>query len=188
MKKKIFAMALIVMCLSIVAYGTLAYFSYEDTATNVIVAGNVKIALHEWQKTDSGELVAFESPIDVLPGVTVSKIVEVENTGKGAAWVRISVKKAIELAKGIQGDVDLSLFDYNLNTEYWTERDGYYYYNVALQPGETTQPLFTEVAFATQMSNMYQQSKAIITVQAHGVQVANNGTTVFEAAGWPDAE
>lgn len=188
MKKKVLALALIVMCLSIVAYGTLAYFSYEDTATNVIVAGNVKIALHEWQKTDGGELVPFESPIDVLPGAKVSKIVEVENTGKGAAWVRISVKKAIELAQGIQGDVDLSLVGYNLNTEFWTERDGFYYYNVALEPGQTTEPLFTQVEFATHMSNLYQQSKAILTIQAQGVQTANNGTTVFEAAGWPDAE
>jgi hypothetical protein len=38
------------------------------------------------------------------------------------------------------------------------------------------------------MSNLYQQSKAILTIQAQGVQVANNGETVLEAAGWPDAE
>lgn len=188
MKKKIFAMALIVMCLSIVAYGTLAYFSYEETATNVIVAGNVKIALHEWQKTASGALVPFESPIDVLPGIVVSKIVEVENTGKGAAWIRISVLKAIELAAGKEGQVDTDLVGLKLNNEYWTERDGYYYYNVALQPGQTTQPLFTEVEFSALMSNLYQQSKAILTIQAQGVQVANNGETVLEAAGWPDAE
>ena len=188
MKKKIFVLALIVMCLSIVAYGTLAFFSYEDTATNVIVAGNVRITLHEWQKTESGELKPFDSPIDVLPGIAVSKIVQVENTGSSAAWVRISVQKAIELAQGIPGETDPNLFDYDLNAEYWTERNGYYYYNVAVQPGQTTQPLFTQVKFAANMSNMYQQSKAILTIHAQGVQAANNGTTVFEAAGWPDAE
>ena len=42
MKKKLFVCAFIVICLSIVAYGTAAYFSYEDTATNVITAGDVK--------------------------------------------------------------------------------------------------------------------------------------------------
>lgn len=185
MKKKIFVMALIIMALSIVAYGTLAYFSYEDTATNVIVAGNVKIALREWSETDEGERISAEGPIDILPGVHISKIIEVENTGKNAAWIRISVLKAIELAEGKEGAVDVNLVGLNLNTEYWTELDGYYYYNVALQPGETTQPLFTEVQFAANMSNLYQQSKAILTIQAQAVQTANNGTTVFEAAGWP---
>ncbi|MBE6977156.1 MAG: hypothetical protein E7438_00735 [Ruminococcaceae bacterium] len=188
MKKKILAMALIIMALSIVAYGTLAYFSYEDTATNVIVAGNIKIALREWQQTDGGEQVVSEGPIEILPGLHVSKIVAVENTGKNAAWIRISVLKAIELATGKEGAVDVDLVGLDLNTEHWTELDGYYYYNVALQPGETTQPLFTEVQFSPSMSNLYQQSKAILTIQAQGVQVANNGQTVFEAAGWPSAE
>lgn len=185
MKRKILAMALIVMCMSIVAYGTLAYFTYEDTATNVIVAGNVKIALREWSETDGGERVATEGPMDILPGLHVSKIIEVENTGKNAAWIRISMQKAIELAVGKEGTVDVNLVGLNLNTEYWTEQDGYYYYKDVLQPGQTTQPLFTEVQFSAQMSNLYQQSKAILTIQAQAVQTANNGTTVLEAAGWP---
>lgn len=186
MKRKIFAIALIAVCFAIAAYGTLAYFTYEDTATNVIVAGNIKIALRQWSETNGGEGVTFDDPIDVLPGAVVSKIVEVENTGKNAAWIRVSVQKAIELAAGMEGNVDVSLVGLNLNTEFWTEQDGYYYYNVALQPGEKTAPLFTEVAFASHMSNLYQSSKAILNIQAYGVQVANNGQTVFEAAGWPE--
>lgn len=185
MKKKILLFALIAICLSIAAYGTLAYFTYEDTATNVIVVGNVRIALHEWKLTDGGEKIPFEGAMDVMPGVSVSKIVEVENVGRNAAWIRISVTKAIELAAGRQGEVDLSLIKLDLNTEYWTELDGYYYYNEALQPGQTTEPLFNQISFDCSMGNLYQQSKATMTVQAQAVQVANNGATVFEAAGWP---
>jgi predicted ribosomally synthesized peptide with SipW-like signal peptide len=186
MKKKILLFALIAICLSIAAYGTLAYFTYEDTATNVIVVGNVRIALHEWKLTDGGEKAPFEGSVDVMPGVSVSKIVEVENTGKNAAWIRISVAKAVELAAGRQGEVDLSLIKLDLNTEYWTEQDGYYYYNEALQPGQITKPLFTQISFDCSMGNLYQQSKATMTVQAQAVKVANNGATVFEAAGWPE--
>ena len=42
--------------------------------------------------------------------------------------------------------------------------------------------------FDKTMSNMYQESKAVIKVNAQATQVANNGSTVFEAAGWPKAE
>ena len=188
MKKKIIVFALIAVCLSTAAYGTLAYFTYEDTATNVITTGDIKIDLLEWTKTDEGELVPFEDVIDVMPGIEVSKIVEVKNVGGQPAWIRVSVDKSIVLADGVEGEVDLSLVTYNLNTEYWTEKDGYFYYNSKLKPGETTEPLFTAVAFAADMSNMYQHSKAYVKIDAQATQTANNGETVFEAAGWPKSE
>lgn len=189
MKKKIFVCAFIAVCLSIVAYSTAAYFTYEDTATNVITMGNVKIELQELSVSDSGgETVPFEDALDVLPGTDVSKIVQVKNIGVQPAWVRISASKSILLAEGRTGEIDLSLVSYDLNTENWIEKDGYFYYKDVLNPGETTEPLFTKVTFASNMSNMYQQSKALIHINAQATQVANNGTTVMEAAGWPNAE
>ena len=69
----------------------------------------------------------------------------------------------------------------------WTEQDGYYYYNRALRPGETTEPLFTTVTFAETMGNEYQNSTAAIDVTADAVQTANNGETALDAVGWPAA-
>lgn len=186
MKKKILVIAIVAICLSIAAYGTVAYFTYEDTATNVIVAGNVRIALHQWQLTDGGEREAFEGPLNILPGTAVSKIVEVENTGANAAWIRVSVETAIELATGVSGEPDPQLIRFAVNTEHWTVRDGFYYYNLPLNAGQTTQPLFTQVVFADNMGNLYQNSTAILTIQAQATQVAHNGETVWEAAGWPE--
>lgn len=189
MKKKILVCAFIAVCLSIVAYSTTAYFTYEDTATNVITMGNIKIELQELAVPDGGgEPIPFEDAIDVLPGTDVSKIVQVKNIGVQSAWIRVSVAKSILLADGVTGDVDLSLVTYDLNDQYWTEQDGYFYYKDILDPGETTEPLFTKVMFASEMSNMYQQSKAIIEISAQATQVIHNGETVFEAAGWPEAE
>ena len=189
MKKKVFVCAFIAVCLLIVAYGTTAYFSYEDTATNVITAGDVKIELQEWAIPDTGgDPVPFEDVIDVQPGTAVSKIVEVKNTGHQPAWVRISVVKLIQLAEGVEGDVDLSLIEFDINDQYWIEKDGYYYYYTALAPGNTTEYLFSSVNFSESMDNMYQYSKAIIEVTAQATQVANNGDSVLEAAGWPKSE
>lgn len=188
MKKKILAVALIAICMSIAAFGTLAYFTYEETATNVITAGNVEISLEEWSKSDNGSLKPFENLDNVMPGTNVSKIVQIKNTGTNSAWVRISIDKSIVFADGIEGTADLSLITMDLNTEYWTELDGYYYYNDSLKAGETTEPLFTTVFFSAEMDNRYQHSKAYATITAQATQVANNGTTVFEAAGWPISE
>ena len=66
-------------------------------------------------------------------------------------------------------------------------KDGYYYYNAALEPGHTTEPLFTAVHFAKTMSNMYQESRAILQVNAFATQTAHNGASALEAAGWPEA-
>ena len=121
----------------------------------------------------------------MLQRMEVSKIVQVKNIGGQSAWIRVSVDKTIQLAEGVDGDVDLSLISYDLNTDFWTEKDGFYYYNTILQPNEVTEPLFTKVIFSATMSNMYQNSKAVIDVTAQATQVANNGTCALDAAGWP---
>lgn len=189
MKKKCLICAFIAIFLSIAAYGTTAYFSYEDIATNVITAGNIKIVLQEWSIPDGGgEPVPFKDVIDVQPGMEISKIVQIKNIGGQDAWVRIFVDRTIALADGVEGEIDLSFISYDLNTEYWTEQNGYYYYNTILKSGETTKPLFTKVTFSENMSNLYQHSKAVINVNAQATQVMHNGTTVFEADGWPKSE
>ena len=98
MKKKLLACSLLVIGLSTAAYGTVAYFTHEDTATNVITAGDIQIALQEWTvPEEGGEPVPFEDEIDVLPGAKVSKIVEVKNIGGQTAYIRVAVDKEIRL-------------------------------------------------------------------------------------------
>lgn len=187
LKQKLLTLSAVIIVVALSAYGSVAYFTAEDTARNVITAGKVKIELQEKMLTPDGEkTVPFEDQLGVMPGSEVSKIVEVKNTGGQDAWVRVSVNKAIELAEGVEDEVNLSLISFDLNTDYWTEKDGFYYYTAKLAPGHTTEPLFTAVTFAKTMSNQYQNSKAILTVNAYATQTVHNGNTALEAAGWPE--
>lgn len=187
LKQKLLTLSAVIIVVALSAYGSVAYFTAEDTARNVITAGKLKIELQEKMLTSDGEkTVPFEDRLGVMPGSEVSKIVEVKNTGGQDAWVRVSVNKAIELAEGVEDEVDLSLISFDLNTDYWTEKDGFYYYTAKLAPGHTTEPLFTAVTFAKTMSNQYQNSKAILTVNAYATQTVHNGNTALEAAGWPE--
>lgn len=188
LKQKILILSAVAICAAMTAYGTVAYFTAEDTARNVITAGNVKIELQEQMRTDDGSIVPFTDQMDIMPGREVSKIVQVKNTGDQPAWIRIAVQKDIQLAQGVEGEVDLTLISFDLDQEHWSEKDGFYYYNTSLATGQTTEPLFQTVSFAKSMSNMYQHSQAIIQVDAQATQTANNGETVFDAAGWPEAE
>ncbi len=187
MKRKLLTVALAVSCLSLAAYGTTAYFTAEDTAVNVITAGNVRIELQETAiLEEGGDPVPFEDVIGVMPGGEASKIVEVKNTGDKTAYIRIRVEKELTLAEGAAGETDPGLIGLNIDTESWTEKDGYFYYNEPLAAGETTRPLFTAVSFSREMSDLYQNSKTAITVKVNAVQADNNGNSALEAAGWPE--
>ena len=204
MKKKLLALSVLMICLSLVSLGTLAYFNAEDTAHNVISSGSVNIELVEKTKGDDGKLVDF--PKDgiegVMPGTSVSKIVTVKNTGEADAYIRVWVNTAISepgdpitnptikclpLTITVDGEeVDVLTLDYN--TEDWTQgEDGYWYYNEVLKAGDTTEALFENVSFHKLMGNVYQNSKALVDVTAEATQSANQKAEhPWEAKGWPE--
>lgn len=185
MNRKLAVLAVVMILIAMSVHGSVAYFTAENTATNVITTGSIKIELVETAVDGNGERVPFENVINALPASEVSKIVEVKNTGESTAYIRVKVDKTIELAEGREGQIDLSLVSFDLNTAYWTEKDGYYYYSEAVAPDELTKPLFTKVIFDKRMDNLYQKSTVTILVDAQATQTANNGANALEAAGWP---
>ena len=191
MKRKLFTLAVIVICLSILAGGTFANFTTENTVHNVITSGKVDVELLETtDKTDpeTGEPLPFKDVTGVMPGREVSKIVQVENVGTEPAYVRVLVEKNIEMADGITEQPDLSLVKIDYDTTKWTYADGYYYYNYELTPKDTTEPLFKSVKFAPGMGNEYQNSTAFVNVYVMAVQTKNNtpeGGDVRNVEGWP---
>ena len=183
MKKKLLILSLAAICLAITAIGTLAYFTSEGTAHNVITTGGVEIAVQEW--ADEDKQTPFEDLEGIMPGMTVTKIAEIKNTGASDAWVRVKVEKNIKLQG--EGTPDTGLVELTLNTTNWTEKDGYFYYTKALKPGEVTTPIFTAVTFKPDMGNEYQNATATVDVSAQAVQTANNGATAMDAKGWPNS-
>ena len=193
MKRKLLILSVLAICVAMLAGGTLAFFTSEDKAHNVITTGGVEITLQEW--ADEAKTTPFKDLTGVMPNTTVTKIAEIrqhirrphaeiKNTGASDAWVRVKVEKNIKL----QGDgtPDTGLVELKLNTVDWTEKDGYYYYNKILKPGEITAPVFTSVSFAADMGDEYQDATATVDVFAQAVQTANNGDTVMTAQGWPN--
>ena len=190
MKRKILILSVLAILIAILAAGSLAYYTADTKAHNVITTGDVTIRLNEW--ADEARTEKFESPVGVMPGTEVTKIVEVENVGTGSAWVRVEL--TVEVWMGDEYKEELPAKPVHLmygdtagcNTTDWTyQDDGYYYYNKPLAPGETTEPLFTSVAFDDQMGNEYQNSTAHVNVNAYAVQSATNGEDVLSANGWP---
>ena len=182
MKRKLLILSVLAICIATLTTGTLAFFTSEGRAHNVITTGGVKIAVQEW--ADEGKEKPFRNLEGIMPSMTVTKIAEIKNTGASDAWIRVKVEKNIQLQGEDTPNTDL--VELNLNDTDWTlGRDGYYYYNQALEPGEVTKPIFTAVTFNANMGNEYQNATASVDVFAQAVQKANNGSTVLEAAGWP---
>lgn len=190
MKKKILYIAAILICLSIITSGTLAYFTTEDTARNVITAGGVEVKVVEQQLVD-GSLQPYPSqPIRIMPGSIVSKVVSAQSVEQ-AAWVRMNYTVTVYDAEGQQMQIPAAQLEKVIvitpDDTNWMLRDGWWYYSTAIKAGETTKPLFETVSFsATNMGNEYQGCTVEIDITTQAVQQANNGATVTEAAGWPE--
>lgn len=189
MKKKIFAMAVMLICISILASTTLAYFTDVGTARNVITTGGIKIALVEQQLVGDVLVDYPDEPIAAMPGKRVSKIVAVKGLDQ-AAWIRMRFDVIVFDTTGeameVPADELAKLIIIATDGENWTFRDGWWYCNQAVTPGESTKPLFESVEFAKNMGNRYQESTVHVDVTAQAVQKANNGATVLDAAGWPE--
>ena len=187
MKKRILILALAAILVGCAIGGTMAYYTNQATATNVITSGSIDVELHEW--ADKKNQVPFEDVEGIMPGEAVTKIVEVENTGLNDAWIRVRVTTTAEgenvpdpLPEPLPITMDIG--------DKWTEKDGWYYYGEKLAPTGVTQPLFTTVSFADGMGNDWQSASFMIDITVQATQVANNGDpdgTALEAAeaSWP---
>ena len=193
MKKKILLLAVVAICGAILVSGTLAYFTAEDQAHNVITTDAVYIEIEEWQETDEG-LVPYpkDDPIEVMPGVTVSKIATIKNV-EAEAYIRAKFEVVIIDANGrvmeLSQNIQDNIITLNMNGNDWLRKDGdgeWWYYEDSIDTGDSTEAFFTEVVFdGPNMTNEYQNCTVEVTVKAQAVQTANNGTSVLDAAGWP---
>ena len=182
-KKKLTAgVAALVLCITGVTYGTLAYFTDKDTRANVITIGHVTGTLtetdeHMREDNTTGKDNTNVKPGDVLdkdPTVTLAK--ESED-----AYVRVSINYeglTKEQALAIENNLDISAG--------WTKsEDGYYYYNEILSNKTgaiNSSKVFSKVTIPTEWGNEIAGITFNINVKAEFIQ-SDNFTPVTDEAG-----
>ena len=186
MKKRMLTAALALCCLAVLATGTLAYFTAEETAQNVITMGSLKMELVELN--EDGE--SWTDVENIVPGMKVTKEAFVKNNGTVVFYTRVKITKTFVPAQDDEmQQLNTKLVRLDINEKYWEPgNDGFYYYKKPVAPGEETKPLFTTVTFSTEMGNEYQNVKVIIDLDAQAVQSRNNGESATKATGWPETD
>lgn len=182
-KKKLTAgVAALILCITGVTYGTLAYFTDKDTRANVITIGHVTGTLTETDEhmrddNTTGKDYTNVKSGDVLdkdPTVTLDK--ESED-----AYVRVSINYeglTKEQALAIENNLDISAG--------WTKsEDGYYYYNEILSNKTgaiNSSKVFSKVTIPTEWGNEIAGITFNINVKAEFIQ-SDNFTPVTDEAG-----
>lgn len=181
MKRKILISAVVVICLAILASGSIAYFTAEEEVHNVITSGAVDI-----------EIDVPNDEIEIMPGTKVSKMATVKNLD-AAAYVRAKFECAItdandELMALSPEELD-EIVIVNVDDTNWVRKEGdneWWYYSKSIETDDVVEMQF-EVSFSgPNMTNEYQSSTVTIAVKAQAVQTANNQGSVLEADGWPE--
>lgn len=130
----------------------------------------------------------YEQGVEVYPGNTIDKVVNVRNTGSSDAVIRVKVEKAWGETRGEDGKLivddawstDNITIDYNTEYWYYDQTDGYFYYKGVLKPGETTlAPLFEEFHIDKDTGNEFMGLEADILIKMECVQAAGDGISVW---------
>ena len=180
--------ALVAVSVAIFSSRTLSYFTDQtDPASLFIGSGDISGNLIETTvPLEGGDPILGPITMRIVPGVKVQKTVAVENTGTGQMYLRLTVDKEFTLSAQNEGQpTDPSLVSFQINSDFWELRDGFYYYKMPIDRGTTTAPLFTEIEFSSKMDNIYENSSITLRIRAYATQVTENGTSVFEAQNWP---
>ena len=168
-KSKLLVIMLCMILVTLLTQPSLAYYTVIGRATNVVTSGNIDLKIHE--KTENGENFPEEG-VEVIPGDIVSKEVTVENVCGHPFYLRLALVNGSD-------NTDINpeeAFHIEINTDKWKrQNDGYYYYHQILEPGKTTEPLFSKVEIVgSKVDQTHAGSVLKLTVKAHAVQSENN--------------
>lgn len=124
--KKALMATLVLVCVAVIGITGMTIALYSDVTTvkeNSFTVGNVTTDIEE-------NIIASEG----------TKEPTVKNTGKNACIIRMRMSISPQSAAsnvGVSGGNKDALWTYN-------EEDGFYYYHAVVQPGESTQSLFSK--------------------------------------------
>ena len=184
-KLRFLAIAAAAIVMSLLTQGSLAYYTVLGTATNIVTSGNITLKIKEM--TDQGTPFPEEG-VYIIPGDVVSKVVTIENICDHPFYLRVKIVYGINNQSLSAEDC----FSLNINTQYWTYHDGWYYYTGIVSPGQETPHVFSNVEIVgSKVDTSYIGSTMRLSVIAQAVQSENNpienGDTTT-ALGWPAEE
>ena len=181
LKRRSILVAVIAILYVLMTQPTVAFYTTIGTATNVVTSGDIQLIIHE--KTADGS--AFpEQGVYIIPGDIVSKVVAIENYCTHPFYLRVKLVDGIDSAELTSEEC----FAININEQKWhLGEDGWLYYVDILQPGEFSEPVFTEVEIVgAKVDKSYIGKTLTLTVSAQAVQSENNPADFpWEAYGWP---
>ena len=210
-KKKLLSLALVVIMIAILSFSTLAWFNDSDSVSNKFYVADSEdtspddiFSVDVYEKVDTdgdGEPDAKEDAglefKDVVPGQTLPKAPVVENTGRYAQWVKLTItfsstKAWNALVDGtVAGPIDLLTkaadFDTNWKGVSFEAKDGTYVYTyylkTALEP-DATVDVFTAVNIPTTLEQAdffgIKDEEIKLDIKAEAIQL-ELGATVEEA-------
>lgn len=184
MKKRILSIALVVAMVAILAAGSFAYFTDNDSKDNVFTVGNVDITLTEpkWDENEAD---------DVYPGEALPKDPTVKNVGDNPCFVRLQVSGLDCLGADNMITYETAYVANALGQDWVLGDDGYIYYTKVLPAGEKTSAAFDQIRIPTSVTNGFDGSYDVVVtaqaVQAQGARPsfsAVQNMTVAEIAAW----
>lgn len=197
MNKKPIGFGIALLAIMLAGSGSLAYKVTPTRTRNIITSGGVHIDLIQKQENKAGQIDEVDSITGkFVPGTQINGVISIENTGKSQAWVRLKADMKIQDEAGkelvnVLSDQKTPIITFT-NSDLAEEnawrlgKDGYWYYLKPVNPKEETPSLISSLQMNPQAGNEYQRSTVNVNVQAQAVQVANNGSSVDKAVGWPE--
>lgn len=184
LKLRLTAIAIAAIIMTFLTETTLSYYTTVGLATNVVTSGKITFKIHE--TTDQGTEFPKEG-VYVIPGQVVGKRVTIENLCEHPFYLRVKLVSGVN-SEELSSEDCLKL---DINKENWAlDDDGWYYYNGIVDPGATTEQVFSHVEIVgDKVDNKYIGKVLSLTVKAQAVQSENNpisGTDYSEVVGWPE--
>ena len=213
-KKKLLSLSLVVMMIAILSFSTLAWFNDSDSVTNEFFVADstdsspddiFSVDVYEEVDTNGDGIpdVKEDSGLkfkNVVPGQVLPKAPVVENTGRYAQWVKLTITFSSTdawnvLVDGtVAGPIDLLTrpndFDANwAGVSFEVVGDSYvytYYLKHALQPGETVD-VFTAVNIPTTLEQAdffgIKDEEITLDIKAEAIQLelGNSAAEAFAA-------
>lgn len=204
-KRKLIALVTSLSLVAVVGIGaTLAYFTDNASAQNVVTMGHVDISLteNEVTKDENGDYIVDDTkPVTeeglefegVLPGDTIPKNPTI-NLLEGSVDAYVRIKMDITAAaESTITQADLDVLETNLRAQiledanwYYNAADGYYYYTPVLSAEESAVLFETVTIPGEEWKNNTADQSFTIALQAEAIQADNfiPDMTGTQVSGW----